>query len=328
MGPRLSGLNSAITRAYPAAARRGNIVRAAAVLDVAFDHLLYGLHERDVYEPLDVTFKGGTALRKFYIGHRGRFSFDLDFDVAEGAEDLLAEEVDGMVFPHFEFTVRERRGHYTTDVASDLLDEGFIPAKMDFSTRGLWLPAQQRLPIPTPLHDAYPFDHPVPVPVITVDENVAEKLGRWQEKPLIRDLYDLAALGGAVEDPQLVARMWVLKRHAGMTSARRRGGGPAASVADLTDTKPPAEFMLADLVLPTDPPAHAKINLVHNHLAKVDSLCRTIEAHMTPDLHRYADDRGALHWEVQQEIAGIKTSSRSNDRTPGRDHGGYPSLGW
>ena len=98
-----------ITRAYPAAARRGNIVRAAAVLDVAFDHLLYGLHERDVYEPLDVTFKGGTALRKFYIGHRGRFSFDLDFDVAEGAEDLLAEEVDGMVFPHFEFTVRERR---------------------------------------------------------------------------------------------------------------------------------------------------------------------------------------------------------------------------
>ena len=92
------------------------------MLDVAFDHLLYGLHERDVYEALDVTLKGGTALRKFYIGHRGRFSFDLDFDVAEGAEDLIAEEVDGMAFPHFEFTMHQRRGHYTTEVASDLLN--------------------------------------------------------------------------------------------------------------------------------------------------------------------------------------------------------------
>ena len=48
------------------------------------------------YELLDVTFVGGTALRSFYIGHRGRFSFDLDFDVAEGGADLLAEEIDGM----------------------------------------------------------------------------------------------------------------------------------------------------------------------------------------------------------------------------------------
>ena len=327
MAPRLSGLDSAITRAYPAASRRGSVVRAAAVLDVAFDHLLYGLHERDVYEALDVTLKGGTALRKFYIGHRGRFSFDLDFDVAEGAEDLIAEVIDGMAFPHFEFTMHQRRGHYTTEVASDLLRQGSVPVKMDFSTRGLWLPAQQRLPVPTPLHDAYPFDRPVPTPVITVDENVAEKLGRWQDRPLIRDLYDLAALGGSVEDPQLVARMWVLKRHAGMTSARR-GGGPAASVADLTATKPPAGFPIADLVLPTDPPANAKINLVRNHLARVDSLCRTIEEHMTPDLHRYAADRGALHWEVQQEIDRIKTSSRSDDRTPGHDHRRYPTLGW
>ena len=43
---------------------------------------------------------------------------------------------------------------------------------------------------------------------------------------------------------------------------------------------------------------------------------------MTPDLYRYAADRGALHWEVQQEIDGIKTSSRSGDRTPGHDHRG------
>ena len=64
MGVRLSGLPSAIKRAYPAANRRGSVVETAAVLDVAFDHLLYGLHERGVYGAIDLTLKGGTALRK------------------------------------------------------------------------------------------------------------------------------------------------------------------------------------------------------------------------------------------------------------------------
>ena len=64
------------------------------MLDVAFDHLLYGLHERGVYEVLDLTLKGGTALRKYRLGHRSRFSFDLDFAAEEGADELVAEEND------------------------------------------------------------------------------------------------------------------------------------------------------------------------------------------------------------------------------------------
>lgn len=238
------------------------MLRTGVVLDVAFDHFLYGLYERDLYEPLDVTFKGGTALRKFYIGHRGRFSFDVDFDVAEGAGELLAEEIDGMAFPHFEFTAHERRGHYTLGVASDLLDEGGMRVKMDFSTRGLWLPAQPRPPIPTPVHAAYPFDPTVEIPVISVDENLAEKLGRWQRQPLMRDLYDLAALSTRVDNPQLVATMWVLKQHAAMTGASRHGGGPAASVEELTTSKRAFPFVLDDLVLPTDPPDHTKQAIV------------------------------------------------------------------
>ena len=55
VGAQLSNLPSAIKRAYPAATRRGSIVEEAAVLDVAFDHLLYGLHERGLYEAIDLT---------------------------------------------------------------------------------------------------------------------------------------------------------------------------------------------------------------------------------------------------------------------------------
>ena len=275
-----------------------------------------------------MTLKGGTALRKYRLGHRSRFSFDLDFDAEEGAEELVSEEIDGMAFPHFEFTVHERRGHYSTRVATDLLVGGYLQAKMDFSTQGLWLPAEQCRLVPTPVQASYPFDPGFPVPVIRVDENVAEKLGRWQGDPLIRDLYDLAALSTSIADPQLVTRMWVLKSHAGMTSGSRRGrGGPAASVDELTGDKRSTPFVLRSLVLPADPPDAAKQALVEVDLAKVDQLCRTVADHMTPDLDSYAADRGALRWEVHQEITEIKDHARP-DRSLGNNHGGYPSLGW
>ena len=35
-------------------------------------HVLYGLHEWGVYEATDLTLKGGTALRKYHLGHRSR----------------------------------------------------------------------------------------------------------------------------------------------------------------------------------------------------------------------------------------------------------------
>ncbi|WP_420613502.1 hypothetical protein [Candidatus Spongiisocius sp.] len=113
-----------------------------------------------------------------------------------------------------------------------------------------------------------------------------------------------------------------------MTSgSRRRRGGPAASIDELTTDKRTTPFVLADLVLPTDPPDPTKQALIDAALTKVDRLCRTVATHMTPDLTRYATDRGTLSWEVHQEIAWIKTSHR-DDRSHGHDQGGYPSLGW
>ena len=164
MGVRLSNLPSAIKQAYPAATKSGSVVEEAAVLDVAFDHLLYGLHERGVYEAVGLTLKGGTALRKYHLGHRSRFSFDLDFDAEEGADELVAEEIDGMAFRHFEFTSHERRGHYSTRVATDLLSGRQLEAKIDFSTRGLWLPPGTTQPCPHPGPGRLPVRSQVPSP--------------------------------------------------------------------------------------------------------------------------------------------------------------------
>ncbi len=45
---------------------------------------------------LGLTFKGGTALRKFRAGNQGRFSTDLDFAANEAAlGSLLFHELNG-----------------------------------------------------------------------------------------------------------------------------------------------------------------------------------------------------------------------------------------
>ena len=53
-----------------------------------------------MYEAIALALNGGTALRKYHLGHRSRFSFDLDFDAEEGAEELAAAEIDGALADH------------------------------------------------------------------------------------------------------------------------------------------------------------------------------------------------------------------------------------
>lgn len=49
---------------------------------------------------------------------------------------------------------------------------------------------------------------------------------------------------------------------------------------------------------------------------------------MTPELYRYAADRGTLHWEVQQEITALKAAYHHDDPSHQHNQGGYPSLSW
>ncbi len=58
--------------------------RSPSLIDIAQDHALRILANGGVFE-LGVTFKGGTALRKFRAGNAGRFSTDLDFAVRASA---------------------------------------------------------------------------------------------------------------------------------------------------------------------------------------------------------------------------------------------------
>lgn len=216
--------------------------RDAAVIDIAQDLLLRHLSERGVLTL--VAFKGGTALRKVYAGAGGRFSTDLDFSVARMDDDpaavtaLLVGEVDGARLGPFTYGIDERRGRYTITYRSDLGPDpgGPLQSKIDVGPPP-WLTPSQRAWVDVPIHSRY--GGPLPrLPVISLAENVAEKIARLNRRTLARDVYDLvwvARTAGFALDRSLIRRLAVLKTWADTHGLRT---AHAAWAAPLPGSRP------------------------------------------------------------------------------------------
>lgn len=185
--------------------------RDPALLDIAQDHALVLLHREGVFD-LDVVLKGGTALRKFRAGNAGRFSTDLDFACEdETTAALVLETLDGTDIDGFSFRMEQREGDRRADLrVATPFGTPSLPAKIDLSTRGLWLTPDVIEMIPLPIHNRYDIDLPE-IPVIRLEEVMAEKLARYRRTSLARDLYDLAWCADQLFDETLVRRLWVMK---------------------------------------------------------------------------------------------------------------------
>jgi len=100
---------SSLTRALVANHGAGrNEAFPAALLDIAQDHLLHLIAEAGLFDGGELTFKGGTSLRKCRAGGLGRFSTDLDF--AAPSESVVVDTcalLDGARISGFHFTLTE-----------------------------------------------------------------------------------------------------------------------------------------------------------------------------------------------------------------------------
>ena len=184
--------------------------RDVALLDVCQDYTLDFLRLQGIFE-LGVVLKGGTSLRKFRAGNAGRFSTDLDFSTPDAdTAEMVIDVLDGAEHHGVRVEVANRetlRGdlRFTTPLGSP-----GVPAKLELSTRALWLPAVETAPIALPVHRGYDFA-PSALPVPAVVEAIAEKLAAWRRRRKMRDLYDLFWLGSRAIDEALVRRLFVLK---------------------------------------------------------------------------------------------------------------------
>jgi predicted nucleotidyltransferase component of viral defense system len=185
--------------------------RDPALLDIAQDHALAVLHREGVFD-FAVALKGGTALRKFRAGNDGRFSTDLDFDCEDDTTAaLVLNALDGADIDGFSFRLERREGNRRAGLrVTTPFGAPSLPAKIDVSTRGLWLSPDVTEMIPLPIHKRYDIDLPE-IPVMRLEEVMAEKLSRYRRTSLARDLYDLAWCADQSFDEALVRRLWVMK---------------------------------------------------------------------------------------------------------------------
>lgn len=204
-----------------ASAYRTGAASPLAYLEHAQEYFLKWMDEEGLFkDEYGTAFKGGTAIRKFHLGHNGRFSTDLDFAVKEQA---VAKHVIDALKRTFEYDgVRfalngkpsedpgETHGRWTASV--DALGSTIV-AKLDFSHHGVWLPYQTkgRAAIQTIDKDTLGFE-PVCPPLVDLRENLSEKLARYRRLPLARDVYDLVNLAPAVRgDLPLIRELLLLK---------------------------------------------------------------------------------------------------------------------
>jgi uncharacterized protein len=202
-----------IARHVPPGSRLGIEV---AVLDIAQDFLLSHLEEGGFFSDL-VVFKGGTALRKFFAGSEGRFSTDLD--LASRELDVDRQELAALIAEHaavrlgpFDFQPRENRGRWTIQVRSEF-GNPTVSIKLDVGPP-CWLAPEERPFVHTLAQSRYGFTPPR-IPVMRLEEILAEKVARLTRTATARDASDLVWASSTSPhsrfSQEIVRRLAVLK---------------------------------------------------------------------------------------------------------------------
>lgn len=205
-------------------AYRSGAARPLAYLEHAQEHFLKWMEQEELFtEAYGTAFKGGTAIRKFHLGHGGRFSTDLDFAIKDQAVathvlDALARgfECEGVRFaldgkPSEDPGETHARWRASVPSAAEL--GSTISAKLDFSRHGVWMPYQQKARAAIDTIDAKTIGFKlVCPPLVDLRENLSEKLARFRRLPLARDVFDLVNLAAAVRgEMPLIRELLFLK---------------------------------------------------------------------------------------------------------------------
>ena len=189
--------------------------------EVVLTFLLQLLSERGILDRL--AFKGGTCLRKMFLGNQGRFSTDLDFTGIEehDHEDVILAMMGAFEQPFhgIQFAIPDE-GYYETQ---DGLSWGVNPTyahdwnqggseiRLQISRRETpTLPTERRAQIEQSYFRFLPFA-PAELTCLAFAEILAEKIRACYQRKKARDIYDLGIFATRPLDQALIRRLVVLK---------------------------------------------------------------------------------------------------------------------
>lgn len=190
--------------------------------EIVLTFLLQLLSEHGILDRL--AFKGGTCLRKMFIGSQGRFSTDLDFTGLEehDHEDVILAMMEAFEQPFhgIQFAIPDEGYYETQDGLSwgvnptyshDWNASGVSEVKLQISRRETpTLPTERRPQIEQSYFKLLPFA-PAEIICLALPEIVAEKIRACYQRNKTRDIYDLGMFATRPLDQALIRRLVVLK---------------------------------------------------------------------------------------------------------------------
>jgi len=190
--------------------------------EVVLTLLLELLAERGILNRL--AFKGGTCLRKMFVGSQGRFSTDLDFTGTQehDHEEIILEMMHAFEQPFhgIQFATPDDSYYETQNGLSwgvnptychDWNASGVSEIKLQISRRETpTLPAEKRAQIFQSYFKLLPFA-PAEITCLALPEILAEKIRACYQRNKARDIHDLGMFARRPFDQALVRRLVVIK---------------------------------------------------------------------------------------------------------------------
>jgi predicted nucleotidyltransferase component of viral defense system len=190
--------------------------------EIVLTYVLRILFDAGLFDHL--AFKGGTAIRKLFLGKTGRFSLDLDFTAVGDditPDTLILELVEllhnrtyyGLTFniPSPDYYVTADAGGCGAEVTynHDWATTGRFGVQISFRAPPL-LPVQ---PIPSQRERYFDWMDitPLDVPALDLHEVIGEKIRAAAQRTRVRDLYDLYQFAHKPYDRDLVRKIAVIK---------------------------------------------------------------------------------------------------------------------
>jgi predicted nucleotidyltransferase component of viral defense system len=189
--------------------------------EVVLTFLLQLLSERGLLARL--AFKGGTCLRKMFVGSQGRFSTDLDFTGLEehDHEDVVLDMMAAFEEPFhgIQFSIPDESYYETVDGLSWGVNPVYAhdwnatssEIRLQISRRETpTLPTENCGQIEQGYFQHLPFA-PADINCLALAEIIAEKIRACYQRNKARDIYDLGMFATRPLDQALIRRLVVLK---------------------------------------------------------------------------------------------------------------------
>ena len=277
------------------------VERQVAERDIVLTYVLKMMEEDGIIK--DLAFKGGTCIRKIYLGKIGRFSEDLDFT-------LIGYDLGNFqsAFNNFinkpnkyglDLSVRDERAKWGNSFACEIEythEWNESSFKFEVSLREDPILDLKSGMIKEEVYFKYIGFRPFSIPCMCLEEVLSEKIRAAYQRGTARDFYDLYQFANRPYDRDIVKQLVVLKFWNDESYYNPEKFIDKIEKAEIDFSE--VQFLLKDQIHPTETEIKSRILSNYDYLTKLEDNLQII---------RQDTQKHKLRKEAKQLIKKIRT---------------------